>query len=209
MEYTLESFVESGVDEIVIVIGYRGEMVQQWIGDGRRFGAHIEYAVNPNYEAGNGLSVYAARDFVGDSPFVLSMADHMVGSDLLGTLLSSTVPCPSLCVDFSADAPPQLHDATRVLVSDEGKILEIGKDLESWNGVDSGVFMLDGRVFRALEKVGLGEKCQLSHAISWIARNGNGIHACDISGQFWMDVDTPADLSYVEDLLNRETAPLV
>ena len=36
IEYTIHSFVQVGIRELVIVVGYRGEMIAKEIGDGSR-----------------------------------------------------------------------------------------------------------------------------------------------------------------------------
>ncbi len=202
IEYTLNSFAQVGIRELIIVIGYRGEMIAKEIGDGSRYGVKVSYAPNPHYKGGNGTSIHAARPLLADEAFVLAMADHMIASSLLKKLLDKGEIDDTLCVDRTAKAPPQVKDATKVWVNDAGLITQIGKELEHWNAIDTGVFLFTPRIFPIVAD--LMEKhngcCSVTDAVRRLIRQ-KGMRACDVSGAFWMDVDTLADLQYVERLL--------
>jgi len=202
IEYTIHSFGQVGIRELVIVVGYQGGMIAQEIGDGSRYGLKVSYAPNPYYEGGNGTSIYAARLFLADEAFVLAMADHMIAPPLLRGLLDRREIDDTLCVDRAAKAPPQVKDATKVWVNDAGLITQIGKDLEHWNAIDTGVFLFTPRIFPIVadlmrERDG---RCTVTDAVRRLI-SLKGMQACDVSGAFWMDVDTVADLQYVERLL--------
>jgi len=202
LDYTLEAFATAGIREVVLVVGYKREMIKRHVGDGARWGIEVEYAFNPDYELGNALSVYAARHLVGDEPFVLAMADHLVSPHILATLVASPEE-DMLCVDRLAWAPPQLNDATRVWVDERGFITRIGKGIEPWNAVDAGVFLLTPAIFLAISHLPRAgdEGCGLSDGIRWLIEHGDGVRACDVSGSFWMDIDTLDDLRFAEKIL--------
>lgn len=202
IEYTIKSFVQAGIRELIVVVGYRGDMIAREIGDGSRYGLKVSYAPNPHYKGGNGTSIYAARPLLTDEAFVLAMADHMITAFLLRRLLGKGDIDDTLCVDRSAKAPPQVKDATKVWVSDLGLITRIGKDLERWNAIDTGVFLFTPRVFPIVTDLmqEQDERCSVTDAVRKLI-DQKGMRACDVSGAFWMDVDTVADLRYVERLL--------
>ena len=200
LDYTVEAFVEAGIRELVLVVGYKVKMIRQYVGDGSRYRVSVEYAFNPDYQLGNALSVYAAREAVEDEPFVLAMSDHMISPRILTTLLIERDGWDTLCVDRLAYAPPQVNDATKVWVDERGFIARIGKRIERWNAIDTGVFLFTPRVFGAISHLPRAgdEGCGISDAVTWLIEKGPGMRACDVSGAFWMDVDTLEDLRYVE-----------
>lgn len=204
IEYTLESFARAGVEDVTIVVGYLSHKLQKHVGDGRRFGLQVQFVYNPDYEKGNALSLYAAREAVGDSPFILAMSDHLVSQALVQRALERGGNACSLCVDYKP-LPLIVDEATKVLVDAEGRIRSIGKEISPWNGVDTGVFLLTPEVFEAIERV-MDEKgdCELSDAMTWLINQGSGLIACDVTGSFWMDVDTLQDLKLAERLLKKE-----
>lgn len=200
LDYTLDAFVAVGVTKLVLVVGYKEEMLRAWVGDGRRYGAQVTYVSNPNYELENAMSLYAARKAVPDQPFILSMADHMISPHILTHLLAMGDDHDTLCIDRLASASPQVNDATRVWVDEAGFITRIGKEIEPWNAVDTGVFLFTPRIFEAISHLLRlpSRGCGISDAVTWLIKEGHGICACDVSGAFWMDVDTLEDLHYVE-----------
>lgn len=203
--YTIESLVEAGITDIAIVVGYMGETLRAWVGDGTSYGARISYIFNPDYELGNAVSLYTARHSVADEPFVLTMADHLIHSEILFALLGQDGSSHNtLCVDRLACAPPQISDATRVWVEDDGFISSIGKGIERWNGVDTGVFLLTPQIFEAISALRKRRgDCELSEAVTRLIQGGAGLRACDVSGSFWMDIDTLEDLRCAETILKE------
>lgn len=207
LDYTINAFVEAGIRELVIVVGYKAEAIKRYVGDGSRYGARVNYAFNPDYGLGNALSVYAAREAVGGEPFVLAMADHMISLRILTTLLAQRDGLDTLCIDRLAHAPPQVNDATRVWVNEANLVSSIGKRIRHWNAIDTGVFFFTPRIFTAISHLPHAgdEGCGISDGVTWLIKDGPGMRACDVSGAFWMDVDTLEDLRYVEHiLLNKE-----
>lgn len=200
LDYTLEAFLAVGITELVLVVGYKEEMIRAWVGDGRRYGAQVTYVYNPDYDLENAISLYAAREAVPDQPFILSMADHMISPQILTHLLAMEDEHDTLCIDRLAQASPQVNDATRVWVDEAGFITRIGKEIEPWNAVDTGVFLFTPCVFDAISHLLHLQDggCGISDAVTWLIERGPGMRACDVSGAFWMDVDTLEDLRYVE-----------
>ena len=205
IDYTLEAFCEAGITDVAIVIGYRGDAIRDWVGDGSSQGLQIRYVHNPDYRLGNALSLQAASSFTEDSPFFLSMADHMISPALLAQLVAIQDQGNVLAVDFGI-SPRDAGDGTRVLVNEDGLITDIGKDIPLWNGIDAGVFRLTPAIFEAIADVVAEEQSeyQISQAISRMIERGHFLLASDISGCFWHDIDTWEDLNLARKALAAE-----
>ena len=201
--YTLDAFHQAGVKDVAIVIGYRGDVLKDWIGDGSQYGLNVEYIFNKDYPLGNATSVYAARSFAKGEPFLLSMADHMISSDLVGRLVSFQGSVNALAVDYTRSTR-HIEEGTRVLVTDDGLIAMIGKDLLRWNGIDAGAFRLTSDIFDAIgdELTKSRAQHELSQAVTRMIHLGNPLLACDITGSFWHDIDTWEDLEYIRNMLD-------
>lgn len=200
LDYTLDAFVEAGVCDVVLVVGYKERQIRDWVGDGHRYGARVTYVSNPDYELENASSLSAARSVVAGHPFVLTMADHMISADILRTLLAGRLQVDTLCIDRLAHHAPQLDDATRVWVDSRGYIRRIGKGLVRWNAVDTGVFLFTSVIFDAIDRLRASGNLNpnLSQGVTWLIERGLGLRACDVSGMWWTDVDTLEDLQNVE-----------
>ena len=202
IDYTLEAFGIVGIRDVAMVTGYRDKLLRDYSGDGARHGIRIEYLFNPQYAKGNARSLYTAKAFTQDQPFLLSMGDHLVSPELLSRVLASTTGSSALAVDFSPDVY-DIEEATRVSVDSEGRVYRIGKDLREWDGVDAGVFRLTPAIYEAIAAVTREQRdeYQISEAVAWMISHGNRLDACDISGSFWQDVDTWKDLRRAREAL--------
>src|SRR5437879_8008931 len=75
--HILEGLQAAGIKKFLIIIGYHGDAVRSYFGDGTCFGLQINYATQV-VQDGTGRVVDLAREFVGGSPFVLSYRDILV-----------------------------------------------------------------------------------------------------------------------------------
>src|SRR2546425_11170498 len=77
LQHILEGLRDAGVRDFLIVVGYHADAVQNFFGDGSRYHVAIQYATQA-VQDGTGRVVDLARDFAGDSPFVLSYGDILL-----------------------------------------------------------------------------------------------------------------------------------
>ncbi|MBA2248442.1 MAG: glucose-1-phosphate thymidylyltransferase [Chloroflexia bacterium] len=75
--YALDQLVSAGITEIGIVTGDTGDQVRAAVGDGSAFGAQVTYLPQ---DAPRGLAhaVITARDYLGDDPFCMFLADNFL-----------------------------------------------------------------------------------------------------------------------------------
>src|SRR6266513_1483336 len=74
LQHIVEGLREAGVRELLIIVGYHADAVQNFFGDGSRYNIEIQYATQV-VQDGTGRVVDLARNFAADSPFVLSYGD--------------------------------------------------------------------------------------------------------------------------------------
>src|ERR1700722_13031863 len=77
LSYIIEGLRDAGVQQILIVIGYRKEVVVDYFGDGSGFKVKIVYTEQTTQD-GTGKVVELAKEFCGGDPFILSYGDILV-----------------------------------------------------------------------------------------------------------------------------------
>ncbi|HUA69051.1 MAG TPA: nucleotidyltransferase family protein [Candidatus Saccharimonadales bacterium] len=77
LEHILAGIVAAGVKEIFIVTGFRADVIENYFGDGKNFGAKISFG-RQLVQDGTGKAPELAREFVADSPFLLTYGDILV-----------------------------------------------------------------------------------------------------------------------------------
>jgi len=75
IEYHIEALAnKAGINELVINHAYRGQQIEDFLGDGSRYGVQITYSPEKQaLETGGGI--YQALSLLGDAPFVIVNGD--------------------------------------------------------------------------------------------------------------------------------------
>lgn len=194
----LDRFAEAGVREAIVVVGHRAGEVRAGIESGAPE-IPATFALNPRYRMSNGLSVLAASEAVGARPFFLSMSDHVFESSLIRGLGAAELPEDGLvlAVDRKLDRIFDEDDATKVRTED-GRIVEIHKELEAFDAVDTGLFACTPALFDAIREAAARRPdgdCSLSDGVKALAAGGRAL-VHDIGDGWWQDVDTPEAMAH-------------
>src|SRR3989337_1200782 len=75
--YAIEQLVECGIRDIAIVVGDTADQIRAAVGDGSSFGASVEY-IEQDAPLGIAHAVKIARDYMGETPFVLYLGDNFL-----------------------------------------------------------------------------------------------------------------------------------
>jgi histidinol-phosphate aminotransferase len=197
----LRTLQSVGIQEAVIVTGFEGDRVRRALTAEPSLGLQLSFVSNDRYLKKNGVSLLAAADYI-DRECILTMSDHLYSPDLVCRLLSADLPddgC-ALAVDRDIERCFDLDDATKVR-SRAGKIVEIGKELESYDALDTGVFRVGPALIQELAVVEARQgDCSLSDGVQALARRGKFL-AVDVGEVRWIDVDTPQALERAEAML--------
>ncbi|HEX9621906.1 MAG TPA: histidinol-phosphate transaminase [Polyangiaceae bacterium] len=197
----LRALQGAGIRQAVLVLGHEDQRVRRAVAAEPSLGLELSFAYNAEYEKKNGVSLLAAAQYV-DCDCVLSMADHLYSRDLVRRLLSAPVPAGAcaLGVDYDVDGCFDLDDATKVVVRD-GRIDDIGKELERYDAIDTGVFRIGPALIAELEELYRKHgDCSLSDGVRSLSKRGRFL-ACDVGDARWIDVDTPQALERAEAML--------
>jgi N-acetyl-alpha-D-muramate 1-phosphate uridylyltransferase len=62
---------DRGVERVVLCVGYLGELIRDFVGDGKAYGLHVEYSWDGPRPLGTGGAVRAALPLLGESFFLM------------------------------------------------------------------------------------------------------------------------------------------
>ncbi|HMK46859.1 MAG TPA: NDP-sugar synthase [Methanocella sp.] len=79
--HLVEHLSKNGFNEIVITLGYMGEVIEQYLGDGSLFGVNIKY-VYEKEKLGTAGSVKNAEKYLAGGPFLVVGGDHVLNLNL-------------------------------------------------------------------------------------------------------------------------------
>lgn len=82
LAHILDELVAAGVDEVVLVVGYLGEMIEAYARE--RYGRLRLHFVPQGEPLGNGHAVYVAREHLDGAPVLVIFGDTIIKGDLAG-----------------------------------------------------------------------------------------------------------------------------
>jgi 1L-myo-inositol 1-phosphate cytidylyltransferase len=205
LERVIRAAAEGGASDFTIVTGYRAGEVEAFVADAAgRLGLSARCRRTEDWDRPNGFSVATGAEGIGE-PFLLLMSDHLFDPSILRDLSLADGAALTLAVDRDHGRPDiDLEDATRVLVGEDGAIRKIGKMLEPYNAIDTGLFMATPDLREAILKdADAGGVGSLSDGVRSLAAEGRAF-TMEIGGRWWIDVDDPAAFALAEQKLSDE-----
>ncbi|PWR72018.1 nucleotidyltransferase family protein [Methanospirillum lacunae] len=82
IEHLVSHLSNLGFHDVVITLGYKGDAIEQSLGDGALLGVSITYVYEES-KLGTAGSVHNARKYLGDKPFLVVGGDHVTDLNLL------------------------------------------------------------------------------------------------------------------------------
>jgi len=195
---------DCGINEIIIITGYKREMLVSALNNYKKDELHITFVYNTNWKKANGISVLCAKDYISeDEQFILLMSDHIFEQEILRQIVETEIDEDDalLALDFKIDKVPDIDDGMKIQCTEiENTIYSIqkfGKQLSIYNAIDCGIFKFNYNFFSALDESISKGKCSLSDACNILASK-NKMKGLDIKENLWLDVDTPDMLNCTE-----------
>ena len=193
--YIIEGLREAGIEQVLLIVGYRKEIVIDYFGKGSDFGVQIDY-VEQVTQDGTGRVVELARDFCANNPFILSYGDILVEP-------SCYVPLTNPMDAEILITVRHMHDVTQggaVYLDDAFQVVDLREKLlpeevdTPW--YNAGIYTFKNSIFpylARLEKSPRGEY-ELTDAIRVVAKEGKKVKAIELKGK-WADVRDPEVLA--------------
>jgi dTDP-glucose pyrophosphorylase len=201
--HILDGLLEAGIDDVTIVTGHAGDILQREIGNGGQSGIAIRYVHQAELD-GTAHGIALARDHVGSAPFFFGWGDILVQPrDYRAVIRASRTADAAIAVNFVRDpfagAAVYIDGETRRGEDGRGLVTRIvekppkGTSTTHWNNAGFGV--LTGAIWPeidALEPSPRGEY-ELPQAIAALVAKGARVVASPVEGP-WFDIGTPDDL---------------
>ncbi|HVO54219.1 MAG TPA: glucose-1-phosphate thymidylyltransferase [Solirubrobacterales bacterium] len=202
--YGIEALVEAGVEEIGIIIAPEtGDEIRAAAGDGSAFGARITYIVQDR-PAGLAHAVLTAKDFIGDSPFVMYLGDNLLRDGLRGLVSTFESEQPDALILLTAVEEPEHYGVAELDGERIVRLVEKPKEPPS-NLALVGVYLFSPLIFtaaEALEPSWRGEY-EITEAIQGLIDDERRVQSEIVRG-WWKDTGQLADMLEANRLVLEE-----
>ena len=201
LAHQIERMEEAGIREVLVVVGYKAEMVKDYFAKQPPKLATVRYVAQEKQD-GTGSAALLARDFAAGQPFLMTYGDNIVEPHVYRDLLAAVEGAEMALAVKRVDDPYQggavYTEGARVT-----KIIEKppkGTSTTNWN--NAGIYVFRPSVFEALDHVELSPRgeYELTDAVHAIVSSGKPVKWYEIQG-FWRDIGRPEDLPEAEKFL--------
>jgi UDP-N-acetylglucosamine diphosphorylase / glucose-1-phosphate thymidylyltransferase / UDP-N-acetylgalactosamine diphosphorylase / glucosamine-1-phosphate N-acetyltransferase / galactosamine-1-phosphate N-acetyltransferase len=199
--HIIEGLQAAAVKNFLIIVGYHADAVRDYFGDGTCFGLRIKYATQV-VQDGTGRVVELARDFVGQSSFVLSYGDILVDQANYKALVELP---DDVAAIVSVKQDQDVSKGGAVFVNEQMEVTDIrekpkpGEASSPW--YNAGIYAFRPSIFEwtaRLQPSPRGEY-ELTDAVRGLAQSGEKVKAFELSGE-WADVRDPEILAQLNQL---------
>ena len=193
IEHVIRAAAAGGAGAFTIVTGHEAPRLEAFLATLTDFS--IRAVRVADWDLPNGHSVLAgAAAIAGD--YLLMMSDHLFDPAIVSRLIAAPAAALTLAVDRDLAGPLlDIDDATKVETGAGGAIARIGKTLETYDAIDTGLFRATPALAAAI-----GAGGSLSEGVQRLADAGMAA-TLDVTGLRWLDVDDAAALAKAEAML--------
>lgn len=194
LEHLMLNFRAAGVNEFVFVVGYREDVIRDYFGDGKAWGARIRY-VRQEVQRGTADALRCVRGMV-EEKFLLANGDAVPGSDDLRRIVESG----ELSVGLAE--VPNVKGLGVVEVCD-GRVVRIHEKVAkpATNLANAGVYLLTTDIFQAVEETGQSPRgeYEIVDSLHWLIDRGVPI-TYDVFKN-WLHLTHPWEILNANELL--------
>ena len=184
LEWNLINAIKAGFKEFIFIIGYKGEIVKEYFGDGSKWGVVIEY-LNQGKPLGTAHAISLLKNFVDD--FVVMCGDTIFGKDDIERIKN----CENSIGLFEVENAKEYG-----IVEMKGeKIIKIHEKMGEpfSNVINAGIYHFNEKIFEFIEKTDKSPRgeYEITDSINLMAKEE------EIKGimlKEWRDVVYPWDL---------------
>ncbi|PYL10401.1 MAG: nucleotidyl transferase [Verrucomicrobia bacterium] len=196
LQHIVEGLHEAGIRKFLIIVGYHADAVQNFFANGSRYNIDIQYATQ-TVQDGTGRVVDLARDFVGNSPFVLSYGDILIDP----TNYKRVADLPdNVEAIVTVTRGEDVSKGGAVFLNEQMELVDIREKsrpavIESpW--YNAGIYAFCPSIFEFTAKLKPSPRgeYELTDAIRDLAQSGKKVKALELTGE-WADVRDPEVLA--------------
>jgi UDP-N-acetylglucosamine diphosphorylase/glucosamine-1-phosphate N-acetyltransferase len=198
LEHIINACSEAEIKHIVIVIGYHGDVIRSYFGDGHHFDTEIEYA-HQKKQLGTADAIAQVKDFV-DQKFLALNGDSLVSSTIIKTL-AKKLEDKTIVIAVKEVNNPQQYGVIEVKGDRVVRIVEKPKKPVA-KLANLGIYGFDPVIFDAIDVTLLSSRgeYEITDSIQILVDQSHRVGYLNVQ-EMWIDIGTPWDLLNANEIL--------
>jgi dTDP-glucose pyrophosphorylase len=196
LQHIVEGLRDNGLTNLLLVVGWRAEMVKAFFGDGSKLSVKIDYETQ-TVQDGTGRVVALAQNFIGADPFLLSYGDILIAPGNYRHIRDALTGAEAV---ISVKRSDDVSQGGAVFLNDKFELTDLrekpkpGEPTSPW--YNAGVYAFRPSIFEHIAKLQPSPRgeYELTDAIRNLALSGKKVQGLEIAGD-WADVRDPEILA--------------
>lgn len=193
--HILEGLRRAGIEEITVVTGYLGDVLERELGNGEASGLHLRYVRQTELD-GTARALALARDWLGDERFFAGWGDILVRPENYRRVVRAAHLADAAIAVNEVDDP---WAGAAVYLDDSNVVQRIvekppkGTSTTRWN--NAGLSVLGPAIWPEIDRLEVSERgeYELPRAVAALVVSGARVVAVPVEGE-WFDIGTAEDL---------------
>lgn len=210
LEHTIRALKNTGINEVLIVVGYLKEKIIETLGNGEKFGIKIVYTEQPTV-LGTAHAASLAEKFVNNQPFLLINGDVITKETTYQGLKSKfEKEKPDAILAIIQVPDPANYGIVKTEKDNVTKILEKPVQTSPSDCVNAGIYAFSPQIFEAIRQTEKSERgeYEITDSIQILINQKKTILAYRITS-YWFDIGHPWDLLDANKTLIKDAEPKI
>ncbi|AJZ76150.1 glucose-1-phosphate thymidylyltransferase [Candidatus Nitrosotenuis cloacae] len=206
-QYCLESLKDAGITDIAIIIGGTGSnKVQEYYGNGERFGVKLTY-ISQDAPRGIAQAIRLCKEFVNGEKFVVFLGDNILKKSIteyIQRFKDSDASASILLCEVSNPTQFGIADIKDGVIK---KIIEKPKDPPT-NLAVTGIYLLTPTIFDIIDRLkpSWRNEYEITDALQMLLQEEYKI-IYNMVTDYWKDTGTPQDIIHANQVILSDMKP--
>ena len=187
VERLAEEMAAAGIREIIVVVGYLGDVIKEYLGDGGRLGVRVKYVYQERAD-GTAAAMALAQKALSDT-FLVACGDSLVSQGDIAKLIKRG----GSQIGVKEVEKPERFGVVGLEGDRVVRILEKPHNPTS-NLISTGLYVFTPEIFKAINAVprSLCGEYELTAGVQILIDSGVSVGCCHLDS--WLDVSYPWDI---------------
>ena len=206
-QYGIESMINSGINEIIIIIGGIGaNKVREYYGDGEKFGAKFSY-IEQDQPRGISHAISLCKNFIKNEKFLVFLGDNILIDNIKNFVEEFKKSDAEASIVLCEVENPSRFGIADIKNGEIKKIIE-KPEVPPTNLAVIGVYLLTPKIFDIIDRLkpSWRNELEITDALQMLLEEKNKIIYNTVS-ENWKDTGTPEDIIQANEIILRDLEP--